>query len=124
MIDKLLRRAAARNVADAEPLDGEPAGAHAGGHRIADAARGVVILDRDDPLRVARASQQRARVDRLQRIEIDHTDADPDLLQLIVRLERFEYRDAAADDRRRVVRAFTQDLQPPDGELLVGTVDD
>src|SRR5678815_1341157 len=84
VVDELFGRTAARNLADAQAFDGKTALGHCGRDGIPDATRRVVILNGDDALRFPCTPQQRDGVDRLKRIQIDHTNAGTRLLELIV----------------------------------------
>ena len=65
-LEQLVGLAAARNLADGEALHREAGVGHRLGHRVADAARRVVILDRDEASAGrAPGRDERRRVDRL-----------------------------------------------------------
>src|SRR4051812_24699512 len=108
-LDELFGLAAAWNLADGEAMDRETGVGDGFRDGVADPARRVVILD-GDQMTSGRAagSDQRGAVDWLHRIQVDHTDRRPGGLQLVIRFERFEYRDAGADHRRDVAGAFAQ----------------
>ena len=111
-IQQFVRLAAAWNFPDREPVDGVAGAGHGFGHCVADAAGGVMIFDRDEvPTRRARGGDEPILVHRSDRVQIDHPDCGACRLESVVRLERFEHRDAGADDGRHVVSALAQHLQ-------------
>ena len=64
-VEQFVGLAAARNLADREAVHGEAGAGHRLGHRVADAARGVVILDRDQAAAGrARRGDEAVRIDR------------------------------------------------------------
>ena len=77
-LEQLLGLAAARDLADGEPVDGKAGGDDRLADRVAQAAGRVVILDGDDPAAASpcAARDQRGGVDRLQRIGVDDADVD------------------------------------------------
>src|SRR6476659_8698995 len=60
VVDQLFGRAAARNLADAQALDGKTTLGHRGSNRVSEAAGRVMILDGNDALRFSCAPQQRS----------------------------------------------------------------
>ena len=123
-VEQLVGRPAAGNLAHGESAHSKPVRSNRLRDGVANPTACVMVLDGDHPpLRVARAAHERGRIDRLQRIEIDDADIDALLLELIVRFERVEPRDAGRDGGRDVRTALTQHLQSPDLERLVGPVD-
>ena len=74
-IEQLVGLAAARNLADGEALHRDAGAGDRFGHRVADAARRVVILDGDEAAAGrAAGGDQAAAIDRRDRIEIDHAN--------------------------------------------------
>ena len=117
LVEQFVGFAAARNLAHGQPGDGETRGGHGARDGVADAADRIVILDRDQPAGFARGRQQRRRINRLQRVEIDHADGDALLLQLVVSLQRLVQRDAGADDGRQSASLRRRTLHPPIGNV-------
>ena len=67
-VEQFLRLAASGNLADGQPVHRMPASLTAFIHRVADAARRVMILDRDDAAaRGSSCGDERRRVDRRER---------------------------------------------------------
>ena len=88
---------------------------------VADSARRVVILDRDQAaLRRTRCRHEGSAIYRRDRVQVDDTNRRAGRFQLIVRLERFEHRHAGANHGGDVVRAFAQNLEAAHREDLVG----
>src|SRR4051812_10379099 len=97
-LEKLLGLAAARDLAHGEPADAEAGGGDRLADRVAEAAGGIVILDGDDAAAGGLAGgDEGCGVDWLERVGVDDPDVRALGEQLIVGLQRFEYRYPDAD---------------------------
>ena len=74
-LDELFGLSAARDLANGQTADREAGVGHGFGHRVADAAGGIVVLDRDQASAGrARRGGERVAIDRRDRVEIDDPD--------------------------------------------------
>ena len=71
-IQQLFRLAAPRNLADGEPVHGKSGAGHGFGHRVADSAAGVMVLDRNQASCGCPARRnQTITIHRRHRIQVD-----------------------------------------------------
>src|SRR4029453_8594192 len=99
-VEQFCRLSATRQLADGEPANGQAGRSDSFAHRVADAARRVMILDGDNhALGRLAGGNERTGIYWLNRVGVDDPDIDALRLQLFVRLARFEHRDSSADDR-------------------------
>jgi len=74
-LEELLGFSAARDLTDGQAMHREPDVGYRFGHRVADAARRVVIFHRDQPsLRGATSLDETVAIDRRDGVQIDHPD--------------------------------------------------
>src|SRR5204862_1288834 len=117
--DELLGLARARDLADAE----HPGRQAERRHRLAEAARLLVILDSDQLLRLGRGLAERRLVDRLYAVGVDDADRDALFHEEVVGLEGFVEGDARGHDGRGVLRRALERLGAADGELVLRGVE-
>jgi hypothetical protein len=95
-----------------------------GQHCIAEAALEEMVFDGDDPAGRLRGGLQRVRVDRLDRVGVDHACADSFFVERCSGFECLVNGDSDADDRDVVVVGRPDHLAAADFELVVRAVDD
>ena len=81
-----------------------------------------MILHRDDETGFGERPPEGGRVDRLDRVRVDHADRDAVPRELICGVQRLEERDACSDERRTVGVALAQCPAAADRERLAGVV--